>query len=38
MSKEEVEFIKEVRNNKKTYEFLITNPKRCASLIEKKLS
>lgn len=38
MSKEEVEFIKEIRNNKKTYEFLITNPKRCASLIEKKLS
>ena len=38
MSKEEVEFIKEIRNNKKTYEFLITNPKRCASLIEKNLS
>ncbi len=38
MSKEEVEFIKEIRNNKKTYEFLTTNPKRCASLIEKKLS
>ena len=34
MSKEEVEFIKEIRKSER----VTTNPKRCASLINKKLS
>ena len=38
MSKEEVEFIKEIRKSERVFHLLTTNPKRCASLINKKLS
>ena len=38
MSKEEVEFIKEIRKSESVFHLLPTNPKRCASLINKKLS
>ena len=37
MAKEEVEFIKEIRNYKNLYELVIENPKRCVELINKKL-
>lgn len=37
MSKEEVEFIKEIRKSEGVFHLLTTNPKRCASLINKKL-
>ena len=38
MSKEEVEFIKEIRKSERVFHLLTTNPQRCASLIDKKLS
>lgn len=38
MSKEEVEFIKEIRKSERVFHLLTTNLKRCASLINKKLS
>lgn len=38
MSKEEVEFIKEIRKSERVFHLLTTNHKRCASLINKKLS
>ena len=38
MSREEVEFIREIRKSERVFHLLTTNPKRCASLIEKKLS
>lgn len=38
MSKEEVEFIKEIRKSERVFHLLTTNPKRCAYLINKKLS
>ena len=38
MSKEEVEFIKEIRKSERVFHLLTTNPKRCASLIDKKLN
>ena len=38
MSKEEVEFIKEVRKRKNIYRLMFDNPERCASLIDKKLN
>lgn len=38
MSKEEVEFIKEVRKRKKIYRLMFANPERCASLIDKKMN
>ena len=38
MSKEEVEFIKEIRKSERVFHLLTTNPTRCASLINKKLS
>ena len=38
MSKEEVEFIKEIRKSERVFHLLTTNTKRCASLINKKLS
>ena len=37
MSKEEVEFIKLIRNNNKLYKYLIDDPKRFIELIKKKL-
>ncbi len=38
MAIEEVEFIREIRKSERVFHLLTTNPKRCASLIEKKLS
>ncbi len=38
MSREEVEFIKEIRKSERVFHLLTINPKRCASLIDKKLS
>lgn len=38
MSREEVEFIREIRKSERVFHLLTTNPKRCASLIDKKLS
>ena len=38
MSKEEVEFIKEVRKRKNIYRLMFANPERCASLIDKKMN
>lgn len=37
MSKEEVEFIKEIRKSERVFHLLTANPKRCASLVDKKL-
>ena len=38
MSKEEVEFIKEVRKRKNIYRLMFANTERCASLIDKKMN
>ncbi len=37
ISKEEIEFIREIRNNTKLHERLIENPKRFVELINKKV-
>ena len=38
MTKEYLNFIKEIRKSERVFHLLTTNPKRCASLINKKLS
>lgn len=38
MSKEEVDFIRELRKSERVFHLLTTNPKRCAFLIDRKLS